>query len=295
LNNIFHKRNNKFANLIFIIQIFSVTFFYNYITFADLNNYKTHAKEITDSTVKMEHNFSEFFNLKLDIANGKLSEYQQNILLKNISNNFIDVLNSLEKLFILINKNISLNKNNAKDYFLLANIYNAKYQFSLICCKLENKYSKYFDKFPCDQKTSYIFFNEAIENLNKSIKLEPKKSEYYIYRGNMFLKYKGDLKTALDNFQLAVKYNPKDNNIYENIANNFLLQKNDEQALLWFNKAIEVNPHSFNAFYNRAMIYHGKKLYHKAIIDYKRVLKINPKFKPAKYALQLSQQELQKH
>ncbi|PQJ81754.1 tetratricopeptide repeat-containing S1 family peptidase [Polaribacter glomeratus] len=95
-------------------------------------------------------------------------------------------------------------------------------------------------------------FNEAISEINKSIKINPYLPISYHNRGLIKVKM-GQIESAIYDYNKSIKINPKFSLAYYNkgLANSLL--KNYEGALSDFNKAIEINPKYSLAYTSRGM------------------------------------------
>jgi len=70
---------------------------------------------------------------------------------------------------------------------------------------------------------------------------------------------------------------PYDANTYFNMGTVQLEKGQNEQAIVFFNKALDLNPKYVDAYYNRGIAYRRQGLNELAIADYTKTLELNPK------------------
>jgi hypothetical protein len=114
-------------------------------------------------------------------------------------------------------------------------------------------------------KAEYIFnaalqlyqmgnYRSAIDNLNSSIKLNPKESEYYYNRGVIFCEQFNKLDSAIMDMTKTIELEPSDWRAYQNRGYyNFLLEKYDK-VLPDVNKAINLKADFSNAYLLRGLL-----------------------------------------
>ncbi len=123
-------------------------------------------------------------------------------------------------------------------------------------------------------------YNKALDDLNKSIELNPNDEEVYMNRGSVFSDIKNYNK-ALDDFNKAIELNPNVANIYYNRGLVYCRVKFYEKAITDYNQAIKLEPNDVDAYHNRGVCYHEQKYYNNALVDYNKVLALNPNYASA--------------
>ncbi|MBN3040793.1 MAG: tetratricopeptide repeat protein [Candidatus Omnitrophica bacterium] len=81
---------------------------------------------------------------------------------------------------------------------------------------------------------------------------------------------------ARENYLIAISKNPKDITSLINIAGVFYEQNDNQQSLIYLNKALDIDPSNHTIFYNIANIYKRQKDYDFAFRNFKKALNLNP-------------------
>ncbi|MEA5577859.1 tetratricopeptide repeat-containing serine protease family protein [Anabaena sp. UHCC 0451] len=117
-------------------------------------------------------------------------------------------------------------------------------------------------------------YNEAIENYNKALELDPRTSEVYLLRGGIYEEQKR-LDLAITDYTQAININPNFAGAYNNRGNIYREQGKKELAIADYTQAININPKFPGVYSNRAQIYgeQGKK--ELAIADYTQAINLN--------------------
>jgi tetratricopeptide (TPR) repeat protein len=116
---------------------------------------------------------------------------------------------------------------------------------------------------------------EAINEFNKAIEIDPNCAEAYYNRGKAEEFDYAD--QAIADYSKAIKLNPNYVEAYNWRGMAYELdKKNYDQAIADFTRAIEINPNYINAYVNRGTAYNSKKEYDKAIADDTRVIEMEP-------------------
>jgi serine/threonine protein kinase len=119
--------------------------------------------------------------------------------------------------------------------------------------------------------------DEAIENFNKAITLDPNTAINYSERGSIYYDQDNQNK-ALDDFNTAIRLDPKLAVAYNNRAYVYYNKGKKKEALEDFNKAIELEPELAVSYNGRGIIYHERNENQKALDDYNKAIEINPKY-----------------
>lgn len=116
---------------------------------------------------------------------------------------------------------------------------------------------------------------EAINYLIDALKWNPKNSYALIMMGNIYMKYKKDLETALKYYNSSLYLNPKDYLTLNNIAVILMQQGNKTGAKSYLEHAYEIESSYPNTIYALAMIYEQEGEYLKAFDKCIEVFKVN--------------------
>jgi tetratricopeptide (TPR) repeat protein len=115
--------------------------------------------------------------------------------------------------------------------------------------------------------------DEALNDIEKSIKLNPNLSETYNNRGNIFNDLGKD-ENALNDFKKAIFLNPNSADAYCNLANLYKKLGKYSDALDCYNKSILLDPNNRNFFKNRSIFYREKKQFNLALEDARKCLSL---------------------
>ncbi|MDR3681701.1 MAG: tetratricopeptide repeat protein [Flavipsychrobacter sp.] len=121
---------------------------------------------------------------------------------------------------------------------------------------------------------------EAIEYLDKAIKIEPQNAELYQNRADIYFEMSGDdknvLQKALADCNKAISLNNHTARYYANRANVYGKMGNLDSALLDVNKCILLDSNNARAYYTRYMIHMQQAHYDDAINDVAKYLEVDP-------------------
>lgn len=153
----------------------------------------------------------------------------------------------------------------------------AKAQFFKAMSISQNKNAEVF------RKIAEIYINapqknldEAIELLNKAIKLEPKSATNHLLLGDALLeKNPTDGSPAIKEYNDAIKLNPQSAAGYLRIGKLYQRARSYQLALDNYNKAIEIEPNYAPAYRELAELYHKANKDDKAIEMYQKYLSLN--------------------
>ena len=120
-------------------------------------------------------------------------------------------------------------------------------------------------------------YGRAIEDYNRAIELNPKFAKAYNNRGIAYAKLKQH-ERVIEDFNKAIDINPKFAEAYNNRGLAYAELEQYGRAIEDFNKAIDINPEDAKAYYNRGADYYTLKQYENAIEDYNKAIDINPEF-----------------
>jgi tetratricopeptide (TPR) repeat protein len=119
-------------------------------------------------------------------------------------------------------------------------------------------------------------YNNALNEFNRAIKLDPRYFEAIAERGSIYLLMKRD-EEALQDFNHAIALNPKYDWAIAKRGFIYMLMKRYEEALQDFNRAIELNPKYDWAIAERGLTYRYMEQYEEALQDFNRAIELDPK------------------
>ena len=123
-------------------------------------------------------------------------------------------------------------------------------------------------------------FENAIEQYNKAIRLNPNSAVAYNNRGVA----KDSLdqhEDAITDYNEVLRLNPKDAATYNNRGLANINLGKHEDAITDFDQAIRLNPDDAEAYYNRGNVKKSLGEYKDAITDYNQAIRLNPDFAKA--------------
>jgi len=126
-------------------------------------------------------------------------------------------------------------------------------------------------------------YKSALADMDEAIKLEPHYAGYFMNRG--FMKYKlDDYSGAMADYDYAVDLDPTNVTAHFNRGLLNVEVSENDKAIKDFTYVLGSDPNNFLARYNRALLYYKTGQYRKAIADYDVVLNRYPDFEAGLYA-----------
>jgi tetratricopeptide (TPR) repeat protein len=119
-------------------------------------------------------------------------------------------------------------------------------------------------------------FDQAVEQYNEALKIDPKYAVTYNNRGNAYY-FKKDYSRAIADYDEAIRLDPKYAVAYNNRGNANLGKKDYDRAIADYSEALKLDPKNAVAYYSRGDAYFRKKDYVRAIPDYGEAIKLDPK------------------
>ena len=119
-------------------------------------------------------------------------------------------------------------------------------------------------------------YEEAIEAYDKTIEIDPKKAEVWYNKGVAL----SDLKRyeeAIEAYDKTIEIEPKEAEAWNNKGNAFYGLKRYEEAIETYDKAIEIDPKKAEAWYNKGVALSSLKRYEEAIETYDKAIEIDSK------------------
>lgn len=118
-------------------------------------------------------------------------------------------------------------------------------------------------------------FNEAIEDLNEALKLDPTDTKALSLRAE-FISETGKDDAAINDFSAAIKQNPKDWTKYQLRGNAYLKLGKVKEAMQDFSEIIKQNPKDPGSYLIRALARERNADFEGALADYSEVVKLTP-------------------
>lgn len=116
---------------------------------------------------------------------------------------------------------------------------------------------------------------QAIERYSAAIQMDPKYSEYYNERANLFLRL-GRLEEALADYLLAIEYSPPYAEVWTNLGQCYNKMGAARQAVEAYSRSLDLNPDGALALLGRAQAHEALDSRDEAILDYGRALALAP-------------------
>ena len=116
-------------------------------------------------------------------------------------------------------------------------------------------------------------YDEAIEDYNEAIKLNPHYARSYKNRGLAYYT-KGDISRAIDDYTKAIELDPDNAYVYNNRGTAYSEKGEFSLALKDLNRAIELKPDLAEAYFYRGVTYYRNGDVNFAIEDYNTAIKL---------------------
>ena len=148
-----------------------------------------------------------------------------------------------------------------------------------ICVNIYKKTPHNFDNlrllnFIYSKKEDYL---NALNYINKAIKINPNFAEAYNEQGNAYNALK-QLSLALKSYDMAININPNYADAYYNKAVVLQYLKKTEDSINNYDEAIKNNPNHSLAYNNRGFALQQLKQFDESLKSYQKAYKINPNF-----------------
>ena len=117
--------------------------------------------------------------------------------------------------------------------------------------------------------------NAALGSMNRSIGLDPKMTESYFYRGNIYYGQQ-NYAAALNDYLKAVELNPNYSEAYYNIGVTYNTTNRFQESIEPLTKAISITPNEY-MYQTRASSFFNLRRLQEAVDDYSKAIAINPK------------------
>lgn len=132
-------------------------------------------------------------------------------------------------------------------------------------------------------------YDNAVQNYNKAIELNPQDADAYSSRGNAYY-MKGDHDQAFEDYNKALVLDQTLPHVYINRGNIYYEEGERDQAIIDFNRAIQVSPQYAPAYYRRGRFYASAYYdyknrndgdYDRAMRDFNKAIRLNPRYAEA--------------
>jgi len=119
-------------------------------------------------------------------------------------------------------------------------------------------------------------FEEAIEEFDKAIELDPNNPKYHNNKGNALYDLH-NYQEAIEEFDKAIELDPNNPNYHNNKGNALLKLGRYEEAIEEFDKAIELKPNNPSYHNNKGIAQDDLHNYQEAIEEYDKAIELKPK------------------
>jgi tetratricopeptide (TPR) repeat protein len=134
--------------------------------------------------------------------------------------------------------------------------------------------------------TSQGYFDDALDQFNKALELDPNSDAGYFDRGLVYVK-KGNSSGDVSNYDKALAdfnkvlgiispSHPKISDVYVGMANAYHGKGDLDTAAEQYGKAIQVNPNDELAYENRGLINYKRGKFDEALADYNKAVELAP-------------------
>jgi tetratricopeptide (TPR) repeat protein len=190
------------------------------------------------------------------------------------------------KALVLLNKVlVLLDKENDIDHLMEIKILNYRGKCLIFLNRYEEAIETYkkINQLKLDArnflKIGVCYYNkknidEAINNYDKAIELNPNFTEAYFNKG-ICLSNQQKKEEAIEVFNKAIEIANNDAELYLNRGYCYFSLKNFRKAIKDFNKAIELRPNFSEAYCRKAACYQEMKKVEEALLEYKHAIEIN--------------------
>ena len=118
-------------------------------------------------------------------------------------------------------------------------------------------------------------YQEAINNFNKAIYLDPNNPYFYNSRGDAYFGQK-EFQKAFNDYKIATKLNPNNSYFYYNKGLAYYCTENYQEAINNFNKAINLDPNISDYYGDMGASYYLLKKYQEAINNFNKAIDLDP-------------------
>ena len=130
-----------------------------------------------------------------------------------------------------------------------------------------------------EAQTANKLFDDAIISLENAQRLNPKFSEIYFTKSNIYLK-QSKLEKAKVALELGLKLQPDNHKAIFQLGNIFLMKKDYVSAIKIFNKAVKIKPDFWQAINNQGLAYFEQNQINLSIKFFEEAIKIEENAEP---------------
>ena len=123
------------------------------------------------------------------------------------------------------------------------------------------------------------FYDNALISLNNAQKINPKMSEIYFAKGNLYLKL-SELNKAKSAFKKGIKISPENFKAIFQLGNIYLMEKNYEEAIKQFDNAIKIKKDFWQAINNKGLAYFELNKTSLAITSFQKAIALEENAEP---------------
>ena len=120
---------------------------------------------------------------------------------------------------------------------------------------------------------------KALISLNKAQKINPKNSEIYFAKSNVYLKI-SELRNAKNSLETGLKIDPNNHKAIFQLGNILLIEKNYTAAVKFFDKSVKIKPDFWQAINNQALAYFEKDKINLSINFFEKAISIEDNAEP---------------
>ena len=188
-------------------------------------------------------------------------------------------------------------------------LYFGQYEESLNLAKLAVQINKNEEKLwliLSEAQVANKLYKNALFSISKAQKINPKNSETYFAKSNIYLKI-SKLENAKTALETGLKIESNNHKAIFQLGNILLMQKNYSEAIKLFDKSLQIKPDFWQAINNQGLAYFEKNNINKSIKLFKKAISIDDNAEPLlglaaclritdiKLALQLAKKALNKN
>ena len=122
-------------------------------------------------------------------------------------------------------------------------------------------------------------YRNALISLNKAQTINPKTSEIYFTKGNIYLQI-SELQNARKSMETGLKINPNNHKAIFQLGNIFLMEKNYPLAIKTFDKSIKIKPDFWQAINNKGLAYFEQNKINESIKFFEKAISIQENAEP---------------
>lgn len=124
--------------------------------------------------------------------------------------------------------------------------------------------------------TDSLKYISSIKYYTKAIAEQPNNADYYHKRGAAYLDL-GNFNDALDDLNKSIFIDIKTEQTFFDRGRTYYALKNYDKAIIDYTKAIALKKGNTDALYNRGLAKRQKEDYKGALLDYNQAILLNPK------------------